>query len=104
MPINLPSKERTLSGGKTAGPAEGPGCPQIIPGRKGSESGLGRVPGSHCTPHTHHLHVALLGVLEQMSAGFQRRPKPQAQVIQRVGVLGSNAQNHPVENGGNPAE
>lgn len=67
-------------------------------------SGVGRVASSQCTPHTHHLHVALLGVFKQMSAGFQRCSEPQAQVTQRVGVLGGNAENHPVGKCSIPAE
>ena len=38
-----------------------------------------------------------LGILKQVSAGFQRSSELEAQAAQRVGVLGGNAQNHPEE-------
>ena len=49
------------------------------------------------SPHTYHLHMVPLGILKQVSAGFQRRSEPEAQAAQRVGVLSGNTENHPEE-------
>ena len=41
--------------------------------------------------------MALLGVLKQVSAGFQQCSKLEAELAQGLGVIGGDAQNHPGE-------
>jgi hypothetical protein len=78
-------------------------CRMINSWESERESGTGGDGGgSQCTPHTHHLHVALLGIFKQMSAGFQWRSELQAQAAQGVGVIGSDTQNHSEETHSTP--
>lgn len=51
------------------------------------------------SPHTYHIDMTLLGILKQVSAGFQCCSKLEAEAALGVGVIGGNAQNHPEETG-----
>lgn len=63
---------------------------------RGSGPGVGGGGGaSRRSPHTHHLYVALLGVLKQVSAGIQQSSKLEAEAALGVGVIGGDAQQHP---------
>lgn len=77
---NVLSKERKLSNSTIPGP--GPGPPRRPWGRShtelmkcwegGSGPGMGGDGGaSRHSPHTYHVYMALLGILKQVSAGFQ---------------------------------
>ena len=103
---NLLSKGRKLSNGRIPDP--GTGLPWGPWGRSHTELSESwessrrqwawwGMAGFRHSPHTYHLHMVPLGILKQVSAGFQRRSEPEAQAAQRVGVLSGNAENHPEE-------